>query len=168
MCVFSDGTGRVNIADSLSCNNLYVDAITQIAHLYGMFADKSVLQIRCRSVQQQTGITDCGLFAIAYAVEVCLGRNPEEAIFAQERMRQHLNECLLSGQMRAFPRAAEDCIPRPKSGVVSVELFCLCKLPAQFDTDMISCDLCNMWFHCSCVDVDASNAPKYWECPECS
>ena len=109
-----------------------------------------------------------GLFATAYAVEVCLGCKPEEATFSQENMRSHLTDCLSSGIMKTFPKmesTTEDCIPRPKSGILNVALFCVCNLPAQFDTDMIACDFCDLWYHCSCMDADV---PKYWECPECS
>lgn len=124
----------VNVADSLSSMNLYADAVTQIAHLYSYLADNSVLKIKYKSVQQQNGYTDCGLFAIAYVVEVCLGRKPEEARFDQDKMRPHLSKCLSSGRMEAFPSMvfpAEEHIPRPKGGILHVELFCLCKLQMQ-------------------------------------
>ena len=37
----------------------------------------STLEIKSVSVQQQKGRKDCRVFAVAYAVEVCLGRNPQ-------------------------------------------------------------------------------------------
>ena len=31
---------------------------------------------------------------------------------------------------------------RPKSGVLLVDVFCHCKMPAQYDMDMIECETC--------------------------
>lgn len=138
--------------------------------LYSDFASNFKLNIKRASVQQQNGYRDCGLFSIAYAVEVCLGQKPEDALFFQEEMRMHLCDCLSERQMRPFPRIIQDqvSIPRPKAGILTVQLFCVCKLPAQYDSDMVDCDICHQWFHCSCVHIDPAVPPKYWECPECS
>lgn len=49
-------------------------------------------------------------------------------------------------------------MPKPRGGFLTVKV---CKLPAQFDTDMIACDVCDKWFHCSCVSVHPVNIPEY-------
>ena len=46
------------------------------------------------------------------------------------------------------------------------ELFCECKMPDIYDTDMIQCDWCNEWIHCSCAGF--TDMPKnIWKCSKC-
>ena len=55
-------------------------------------------------VQQQQGGTDCGLFAIAYALSLASGEDPTRIKFKQEEMRQqHLIDCLQADTMVPFP-----------------------------------------------------------------
>ena len=65
----------------------------QIAQIYGAAcALKRGLTIRKLNVQQQkVGAQDCGLFAVAYATEVCYGMNPTMASFEQSKMNIHLS-----------------------------------------------------------------------------
>jgi hypothetical protein len=81
-------------------------------------------------------------------------------------MRAHLVQCLSSLHMKPFPKSTLQLVPRPKSGYLIVEMFCVCRLPAQYG-DMIACDVCDKWFHCVCVDIDITEVPKYWKCPDC-
>ena len=46
-------------------------------------------QIRC---YKQVGSTDCGLFAIASAVDILNGNNVYDLIYHQTKMREHLIE----------------------------------------------------------------------------
>lgn len=165
----TDGSGYINVFDSVAAMGVSATSVLQLGKLYSIPANHSSLMIRRQSVQQQKGSVDCGLFSIAYAVEVCSGNSPEVAIFAQERMRQHVLHCLTKGSVQPFPYMLqiEDTVVRPKRGVLSIEVFCFCKMPAQFDTDMVECDVCERWYHCSCVLLDPSGIPDYWECPQC-
>ena len=52
------------------------------------------LTVQLPRVQQQQGSSDCGLFAIAYAVDLALGLDPTVVKFDQSLMRQHLKHCL--------------------------------------------------------------------------
>lgn len=45
-------------------------------------------------VQQQTNDSDCGVFAIAFAVSLALGTDPMHVTFDVQRMRLHLAACL--------------------------------------------------------------------------
>ena len=54
-------------------------------------------------VHQQTGGADCGLFAIANAVELAEGGCPRNVTYNQERMRVHLILCLEKKQICQFP-----------------------------------------------------------------
>ena len=79
----------------------------QLEELYGwLYNEAEQLLIQFPSVQSQTAGIDCGLFAIANAVELLLDRNTNFSTmnFDQDRMRQHMFDCLLSCQLLPFPK----------------------------------------------------------------
>ena len=81
---------------------LNLSNVLQIAKIYSVPTDLSVLEIQKLSVQQQHGTIDCRLFFIAFAVEICLGRNPQYASFDQKNIRKHLFICFRNGAIPAF------------------------------------------------------------------
>ena len=48
------------------------------------------ITISHRNVQWQSGSSDCGLFAVAFATAICAGCDPASSVFDQTSMRQHL------------------------------------------------------------------------------
>ena len=54
-------------------------------------------------VQRQVKGTECGVFAIAFAVALSFGLNPTKLIFDQSKMRTHLITCLSQKQFSNFP-----------------------------------------------------------------
>ena len=64
-------------------------------------------------VPLQSGASDCGLFAIAYAVTVALGLHPEEYQFEQAGMQAHLLRCLEAQTIEMFP-VLRNCRPKGK------------------------------------------------------
>ena len=84
----------------------------QLASLYklkigndedGDESDPATLTVEVPYVQQQEGYTDCGLFAIAFAVHLALGDEVTALNFEQSLMRQHLLKCFDKKAMVAFP-----------------------------------------------------------------
>ena len=77
----------------------------QLASIYVRIIppNSSLLNVEVQSVQQQEGAHDCGLFAVANAVEVCVGGNPEMVQFEQSEMRSHLINCLEQKCLQPFP-----------------------------------------------------------------
>ena len=69
----------------------------QMRAIYGQLSAQVV------RVQQQQGVTDCGLFAIAYAVHLANGNDPAKVKFEQKKMRTHLTNCLKKKRLEAFP-----------------------------------------------------------------
>ena len=62
----------------------------------------SIQQAQIRSAQQ--GGVDCGLFAIAYAVDIANGEDPASFVYDQGTMRHHLLTCLESFTISPFPK----------------------------------------------------------------
>ena len=158
------GSSAVMVMDSmalfLSLNN---STILQISKIYRV----STLEIRTVSVQQQKGSLDCGLFAVAFAVEVCLGRNPQYAKLDQSKMRNHLYECLTERVMKPFPRSSSETLPRPSPLVRYIKIYCKCRMPEDYDEKMVCCDGCEDWYHMSCVNLKKKELPEIWFCHVC-
>ena len=130
-----------------------------------------VLKVRQVPVQQQTGCVDCGLFAIAYAMEICQGRRAERANFKQKIMRNHLFKCISKQKMLSFPKIKlETVIRKPKmSKVISIELFCFCNMPESYDQKMVQCCKCYEWIHFACAGKDIQKKVKgTWKCSLCT
>ena len=79
--------GTINWYDSIY-NDLDMESIQQICAIMKPTGKNLIFQ-KC-PVQNQEGGSDCGLFAIAFAVSICLGINPSKFIYDQENMRRHL------------------------------------------------------------------------------
>ena len=58
-----------------------------------MNTNESKIQVMLHKTQFQKGGTDYGLFAIAYAVDLCLGVEPADVRYEQESLRSHLLQC---------------------------------------------------------------------------
>ena len=55
-------------------------------------------------MQQQTNVSDCGLYAIAAAFDLCEGKNPAGAQYDEAQLREHFAKCLEIENLSAFPR----------------------------------------------------------------
>jgi hypothetical protein len=76
----------------------------QLFTIYGK--NTNHLQIDVPQIQQQTNGVDCGIFAIANAVEFCLNSflGTTQLEFDKNVMRSHLIECLLQNKLQEFPK----------------------------------------------------------------
>ena len=54
-------------------------------------------------IHKQSGVDDCGLFAIANATSVCYGQDPAVMNFDQSLMRLHLAQCIDKKLITSFP-----------------------------------------------------------------
>ena len=128
----------------------------------------SAIVYSCVSIftEKQRNGADCGVFAIAFAVAICNGQNPEELIFQIPKMRRHLCDCLEDKQIRYFPaniRQRRQNIRR----VEKVPVHCKCRL--QEEGDMICCEGCDLWYHSTCVKTpkEAWGKNSVWLCSAC-
>ena len=91
---------EINVYDSLY-SRLSVAARKQACSM--LDTTEAMLTIRMQEVQSQSGGADCGVFAIAFAVSLCQGKDPCSISLEQPLMRQHLTECLSNQFMTPFP-----------------------------------------------------------------
>ncbi|XP_041035518.1 histone lysine demethylase PHF8 isoform X2 [Carcharodon carcharias] len=59
--------------------------------------------------------------------------------------------------------------PLAPGTMASVPVYCLCRLPYDVTRFMIECDVCQDWFHGSCVGVEEDKAAEIdlYHCPNC-
>lgn len=91
--------GHVNLMDSLAKPVISKELKEPVEALLG----PNFQGISNIPVQQQMNVSDCGVFAIAFATCLVYGQNPCNVIFDIPRMRQHLHRCLRAGMMQLFP-----------------------------------------------------------------
>ncbi|CAG2210308.1 unnamed protein product [Mytilus edulis] len=130
----------------------------QLSQIYSH--GKKRLLVKLPEVQKQTNSIDCGLFAIANAVEFCFtsfsgGIHVE---FDTELLREHLVICLEKGEFIPFPKKKISMKGKPKYKTSVVECNCECGKCDSVE-DMLGCEWqkgvkkCNIWKHFSCTGL---------------
>ena len=69
-------------------------------------------------------------------------------------MRQHL-DLLTSFENQAitpFPLVAGEKISISRMKYI-IPLHCICKMPESYDSRMVQCDSCDIWFHFKCISI---------------
>ena len=158
----------VQIFDSMH-TDLPAMAKAQIATL--LTTNKPAIKLQFMDVQKQSGSSDCGLFAIAYATAIVLGYSPGAFLFDQDKMRAHLYNCFENREMALFPikrrRRMGSKIKRSRD----IQVFCLCRMPELPESNnWIECCACKEWYHSdTCVKVNPEHlkAHTLWYCPKC-
>ena len=98
-------SNKITTFDSLNLDTAH-ELTNQIQHLYAPeITGRKVHHIHVK--HQQHGSVDCGLFAVAYAIEAASGQDLEviaDIEFVQEKMREHLLKCFETKKMSRFPK----------------------------------------------------------------
>ena len=108
--------GVVSIYDSM--NTTPTESLKrQMTQLFS--PDDTIPPFERRICHKQTGVNDCGLFSIAYAVALMNGIEPDGLIFDQSKMRNHLIDCFEKQELQPFPiyRQSRGGINKPTTQV---------------------------------------------------
>ena len=93
-----------------------------------MQSSSKSITLQLEPTQEQLGDSDCGLFSITYATELCYGNDASSLRYYQDRLRSHLIECLKSKKMTLFP--SKSCKRRKATPTMIIfDVFCCCRLP---------------------------------------
>lgn len=135
--------------------------VLQIAKLVNTHSQ--FIEVEILPVQQQKNTTDCAVFAIAFAIEICIGTDLTTIAFEQNKMRNHLLDCLLNHKITCFPKTKK-VVSRAIHRIHKIKVYCICRMPDFYDSDMVECEMCKEWFHYKCVTVKHFND---WKCVQC-
>ena len=165
----SDETGEVTLYDSLFLGDISQDVQAQLASIYR--TEKDIREVKVASVYKQKSGCDCGLFALAFAVDVAPGIDPSYVRYRQSEMRQHLLQCILKGTITSFPPfmpgergAVTDKRLRP--AIVAIAVNCICRLPEEFSSPTVSFLKCQKLVHMRCVKAEKLCSSTYL-CASC-
>ena len=160
------GTGTVKIFDSMyqKPNSITVEHACRML----MYLGSKVTFIN-EKVQRQVGASDCGLFSLAFATDLCHGLDPAHLRYDQGSMRRHYVNCLANGAMVPFPRTTRRVLFHLGCNKSTVAIYCMCRLPYDKD-EYVQCSYkCKAWYHPTCVNVPAwaLNSGRKWRCSKC-
>ena len=159
-------SGTVRIFDSLYLKPSSI-AIEHACRML-MFPGDQVTLVN-EKVQRQVGSNDCGLFALAFATDLCHGLDPVNQRYEQGSMRQHYVSCLENGAMLPFPKTTRKVPLHISSKKLSVAIYCVCRMPYDKE-EYVQCSYrCRAWYHTSCVKIPewAINSGRKWKCGKC-
>ncbi|KAI8513359.1 carbohydrate binding [Branchiostoma belcheri] len=159
--------GQVRLYDSIG-TDMTASLQVQLYQTYSAFADQesNVLTIILPEVQRQNNFFDCGLFAIAWAVDIAQGQDVSSIAYDDRKMRSHLKKCFEQGRLTPFPHLTGH---RKKVGltrVSRVSLVCRCKQEEGLGR-IETCRSCQRIFHVSCLPV-IPPSDDTWKCGDCA
>lgn len=141
--------GIINIYDSLYEGIYSKKLLNELARM--LHTSHSEMQINWQDCCKQTGHSDCGLYALAFATAICHGDNPSNIIFSQKMLRGHLAECIRKGKITMFPTSGYRVPNQPKC-ILRVPLVCHCRMPSDSGLELAYCTGCKKWIHSICDD----------------
>jgi len=130
----------------------------QLALIYRLLITKkedgeevdAYLQVHIPAIQQQSGLADCGVFAIAFALHTALGHRVPDLEFDQAKMRSFAK--MSHQKTTSIPTLKKHSFRHNHFPYLEVEVFCNCQMPGTYG-DMVQCHECEQWFHMNCVGL---------------
>ncbi|XP_078572446.1 polycystin-1-like protein 2 isoform X2 [Branchiostoma floridae x Branchiostoma japonicum] len=157
--------GQVRLYDSLGVA-MTPSLQIQLYQSYAAFADqaRNVLTVILPDVQRQKNVFDCGLFAIAWAVDIAQGQDVSRVVYNDRKMRSHLETCFKQGKLTPFPRQTS-CRKVGPTKAQQISLICYCQQGERLGR-MQNCKSCRRIFHVNCLPVSHLSDGK-WACLYC-
>ena len=129
----------------------------------------SKLIIQVVNVSIQEGGTNCGLHAIAMAMDLCNNVDPFTVFYVKHQMRKHLCCCFEEGLLSPFQSLPIERKARVLK-TLTFNLYCVCRQPER--GQMACCDECDTWYHPGCIYIPQEVVEDGedlipWSCPSC-
>ena len=156
--------GNVYLYDS-AYTSISTDTLEVIAQL--VHTKEQSIKIQMMNVAQQSGTTDCALYAMAVITCLALGMDPLSVILNRDELRPHLVKSLETRTISIFPVKKHR---RPVNRVTKVEIclvYCHCRLPDD-GQKMVCCDKCGEWYHLHCISAPIPESDNSWFCSSCT
>ncbi|XP_078692236.1 polycystin-1-like protein 2 isoform X2 [Branchiostoma floridae x Branchiostoma belcheri] len=159
--------GQVCLYDSLGAA-MTTSLKVQLYQSYAAYADqeRNVLTIILPEVQRQENFVDCGLFTIAWAVDIAEGQDVSRVLYDNRKMRSHLEMCFKQGRLTPFPRLTNHRTEVGPTRVSKISLVCHCEQEERLGR-MKRCKACRRIFHVSCLPV-CPPSDDTWACGDCT
>lgn len=121
---------QVQAYDSFFMNKTYINNEYLVRCLRKLLKPSDIIDltdnihVECsiEPVQKQSDSTLCGLFAIAFIIDICLGKNPINLVYDEFQMRQHLYKCLNQNYFDSFPIAKHSVVNKNDLQIIFIEI----------------------------------------------
>jgi len=94
--------GHINLYDS-SYSSVCEGTMKTIANLVQCKDKVLIVNLMNSNTTKQTGVADCGLYALAVATCLLHNQDPTSVVFNQEELRTHFCQSLEKGKVSLFP-----------------------------------------------------------------
>lgn len=71
--------------------------------MYGRGKENGTTSVKLANIKTQSNRVDCGLYAIANATTIASREDPEDKLYKDKEMRQHLIQCFKAQILTLFP-----------------------------------------------------------------
>jgi len=113
--------------------------------------ETNILALQLR--MQTNTVDDCGLYTIAMLASLLLGQDPTTIVYNLKELHLHLTKVLEEKQISLFPAIKARKRATRIARIEECNIYCICRLPCSDGDDMVCCDNCNEWFHCTCLNI---------------
>ena len=156
---------QVNVFDSLgtAANPVAIEHACRM-----LVSPKKNVKMVNQKVQVQRNGNDCGLFALAFATEICHGSSPVDCSYDASLLRKHLVCCFEGNHMTPFPRTYRRVIFHKNVKTLNIPIYCICRLPSN-NNPYVQCSQCSEWYHQDCVNIPGNVVKSTipWGCLKC-
>ncbi|CAH1272977.1 PKD1L3 [Branchiostoma lanceolatum] len=159
--------GKVCLYDSLSVP-MTPSLQIQLYQSYAAFADqtRNTLTVFLPNVQRQKNVSDCGLFAIAWAVDIAEGQDVSRVVYDNRKMRSHLKTCFKQGNLTPFPLLSSNRKNEGQTKKHQIKLVCHCEQGERLGR-METCKACGRMLHVNCLPFSPP-CDGTWVCGDCA
>ena len=110
-------------------------------------------------VQCQMGGSDCGIFALAFTVSLCMRKDPHTQHSTQSVMREHPCSVSRGEKNVGFSTPWQEKATWKAQNYKQEESWCLLYLPFPWDKfdgkrgPLVQCVTCREWYHQNCLNI---------------
>ena len=166
---------EINYYDSLFYGKIRDHVKMQICNIFK--CNGKELTVNVKACKQQTNGDDCGVFAVANLFHILTGADIGRTKIREDKMRDHLLQCIKSGHFKEFEKSDSSDIVFCKIKKIKIQIFCYCRFPWAWyhsknkDLDMACCDSCKEWYHRKCENIPDivfdEESDIQWDCFSC-
>ena len=147
----------------------------QLLFIYRTFIEEEIngsentghLIVQFPYTQKQKGGSDCGVFAIAFALHAAMGHSVWGLEFDQLKIRSNHLKCLTEQKFTPFQTFDKQNKKPKKVYTKRIDVHSTCLIPDTYE-DMVQCETCHKWFHTKCVGLlSLPNCNDKWSCSSC-
>ena len=166
---------EINYYDSLFHGKIRDHVKMQICNIFKCSGKELIVNVK--ACQQQTKDVDCGVFPVANLFHILTGADIGRTKIWEDKMRDHLLQCIKSGHFKEFQKSDSSGIVFCKIKKIKIRIFCYCRFHWAWyhsknkELDMACCDSCKERYHRKYENIPDivlnEEFDIHWDCFSC-